>query len=183
MKIYTKGGDKGQTSLYGGRRISKDDIRIESYGTIDELNSHVGHLLSVIPLDFDQKELLIEIQNRLFTIGSNLASDPLKDLPVPDLNEEDVLNLENAMDNMDASLEPLRAFVLPGGSVSNSVAHVCRTVTRRAERRMISLASVEEVNPILIKYVNRLSDYFFVVSRYLAYNLKHEETPWLPRKN
>ena len=183
MKIYTKGGDKGQTSLYGGRRISKDDIRIESYGTIDELNSHVGHLLSIISADFDQKDLLIEIQNRLFTIGSNLASDPQKDLPVPDLNEEDILKLENAMDNMDASLAPLRAFVLPGGSVANSVAHVCRTVTRRAERRMISLASVEEVNPILVKYVNRLSDYFFVVSRYLAHKLNHEETPWVPRKS
>jgi cob(I)alamin adenosyltransferase len=183
MKIYTKGGDKGQTSLYGGRRISKDDIRIESYGTIDELNCHLGHLVSAIPEGFDQKELLIEIQNRLFTIGSNLASDPQKDLPVPDLNEEDIIKLENAMDNMDASLAPLRAFVLPGGSVANSVAHVCRTVTRRAERRMISLASVEEVNPILIKYVNRLSDYFFVVSRYLAHKLNHEETPWVPRKN
>ncbi len=183
MKIYTKGGDKGQTSLYGGRRISKDDIRIESYGTIDELNSHVGYLLSAIPLEFDQKELLIEIQNRLFTIGSNLASDPQKNLPVPDLNEEDILKLENAMDNMDASLAPLRSFVLPGGSVANSIAHVCRTVTRRAERRMISLAAVEEVNPILIKYVNRLSDYFFVVSRYLAHKLNHEETPWVPRKN
>lgn len=183
MKIYTKGGDKGQTSLYGGRRISKDDIRIESYGTIDELNSHVGHLISVVPSGFDQIGLLIEIQNRLFTIGSNLASDPEKDLPVPDLNEEDVLKLENAMDNMDASLAPLRAFVLPGGSVANSVAHVCRTVTRRAERRMISLAAVEEVNPILIKYVNRLSDYFFVVSRYIAHQLGHQETEWVPRKS
>lgn len=183
MKIYTKGGDKGQTSLYGGRRISKDDIRIESYGTIDELNSHAGHLISVVPSGFDQIGLLIEIQNRLFTIGSNLASDPKKDLPVPDLNEEDVLKLENAMDNMDASLAPLRAFVLPGGSVANSVAHVCRTVTRRAERRMISLAAVEEVNPILIKYVNRLSDYFFVVSRYIAHQLGHQETEWVPRKS
>jgi cob(I)alamin adenosyltransferase len=183
MKIYTKGGDKGQTSLYGGRRLSKDDIRIESYGTVDELNSQVGYLISVVPLEFDQKDLLIEIQNRLFTIGSNLASDPQKDLPVPDLNEDDILNLENAMDNMDASLEPLRAFVLPGGSVANSVAHICRTVTRRAERRIISLASTEEVNPILIKYINRLSDYFFVLSRYLAYKLNHKETPWLPRKS
>lgn len=183
MKIYTKGGDKGQTSLYGGRRISKDDIRIESYGTVDELNSHVGHLISVLTSEIDQKDLLLEIQNRLFTIGSNLASDPHKDLPVPDLNEEDILKLENAMDNMDALLKPLTAFVLPGGSVANSVAHVCRTVTRRAERRMISLATVEEVNPILIKYINRLSDYFFVVSRYIAEKMNHQETPWLPRKN
>lgn len=181
MKIYTKGGDKGQTSLYGGRRVSKDDIRIEAYGTIDELNSHVGHLVSLLSSDIDQNELLTEIQNRLFTIGSNLASDPQKDLPTPDLTEEDIVKLENAMDNMDTELEPLRAFVLPGGSAANSVAHVCRTVTRRAERRMISLAGVEEVNPILIKYVNRLSDYFFVVSRYIAHKLNHAETPWVPR--
>lgn len=183
MKIYTKGGDKGQTSLYGGRRISKDDIRIESYGTIDELNSHVGHLISLLPVDIDQTKLLIEIQNRLFTIGSNLASDPQKNLPVPDLNEEDIVKLENAMDNMDSSLPPLTAFVLPGGSAANSVAHVCRTVARRSERRMVSLAAVEEVNPILIKYINRLSDYFFVISRYIAHVLDHKETPWVPRKS
>lgn len=181
MKIYTKGGDKGQTSLYGGRRVSKDDIRIEAYGTIDELNSHVGHLISLMPSTNEQLELLLEIQNRLFTIGSNLASDPQKDLPVPDLYEEDIIKLENAMDNMDAVLQPLRAFVLPGGSSVNSVAHICRTVTRRAERRMISLAGIEEVNPILIKYVNRLSDYFFVVSRFIAHTLNHKETPWVPR--
>jgi len=181
MKIYTKGGDKGQTSLYGGRRISKDDLRIEAYGTIDELNSHVGHLISILPENFGEEALLIEIQNRLFTVGSNLASDPEKQLPIPDLLESDIEKLEAAMDNMDASLEPLKAFVLPGGSAANSIAHVCRTVTRRAERRMISLNSASEVNPILIKYINRLSDYFFVVSRYIAHKLSHSETPWVPR--
>jgi len=181
MKIYTKSGDKGQTSLYGGRRVSKDDIRIEAYGSIDELNSHLGYLISLLSSDIGQVELLTEIQNRLFTIGSNLASDPHKELLVPDLNEEDILKLENAMDNMDTELEPLRAFVLPGGSSANSVAHICRTVTRRAERRMITLSGIEEVNPILIKYVNRLSDYFFVVSRYIAHKMGHTETPWIPR--
>ena len=183
MKIYTKGGDKGQTSLYGGRRVSKDDIRIESYGTVDELNSHIGHLLSVVPDDFDQRSILIEIQNQLFTIGSNLASDPQKNLPVPNLNEEDIVKLEHAMDSMDASLKPLTAFVLPGGSAANSVAHVCRTVTRRAERRMISLSKIEKVNPILIKYINRLSDYFFMVARYIALRMNHDETPWHPKKD
>jgi len=181
MKIYTKGGDKGQTSLYGGRRISKDDLRIEAYGTIDELNSHVGHLISLLPDQLGEEELLLEIQNRLFTVGSNLASDPEKELPFPDLLESDIEKLETAMDNMDASLEPLRAFVLPGGSAANSVAHVCRTVTRRAERRMISLSAESPVDPILIKYINRLSDYFFVVSRYIAHKLDHSETPWVPR--
>jgi cob(I)alamin adenosyltransferase len=137
----------------------------------------------VLPDRFDQTELLIEIQNRLFTIGSNLASDPEKDLPIPDLNEDDILKLERAMDNMDTVLEPLRAFVLPGGSIANSIAHVCRTVTRRSERRMIALANVEDVNPILIKYTNRLSDYFFVMSRYVAHKMNHKEIPWIPRKS
>lgn len=182
MKIYTKTGDEGQTSLYGGKRVSKDDIRIEAYGTVDELNAHLGHLISVLPESVNQRALLLEIQNRLFTIGSNLASDPDKDLPVPDLLDSDIEKLESAMDNMDSTLEPLRAFVLPGGSVANSVAHVCRTVARRSERRIISLSSVSEVNPILIKYVNRLSDYFFVLSRSIAKELGHDETPWVARK-
>lgn len=182
MKIYTKGGDAGQTSLYGGRRISKDDLRIEAYGTIDELNSHVGHLIAVCGL-VDQKMLMTDVQNRLFTIGSNLASDPEKNLPVPDLKEADIEALEAAMDNMDIHLQPLKAFVLPGGSVPNAVAHVCRTVTRRAERRMVSLAQVSDLDQILIKYVNRLSDYFFVLSRYIAHDLQHEEIPWIARKS
>lgn len=183
MKIYTKGGDKGETSLYGGRRISKDDLRIEAYGTIDELNAHVGHLISVLGDGNDERIAeLLEIQNRLFTVGANLASDPQKEMPTPDLFESDIEILELAMDAMDATLDPLRAFVLPGGSVANSVAHICRTVARRAERRIISLSNESEVNPLLIKYVNRLSDYFFVVSRFIAKRLGHSETEWVARK-
>jgi len=182
VKIYTKTGDKGQTSLYGGRRILKDDIRIEAYGTIDELNSFIGQLLVDIPTSIGQNELLTAIQNRLFTIGANLASDPQKELPIPDLKEDDIDLLEMAMDNMDESLEPLRSFILPGGSSANASAHICRTVARRAERRMVSLSESEEVAPILIKYVNRLSDYFFVLGRRIASELGHEETPWVPRK-
>ncbi len=181
MKIYTKTGDKGETSLFGGTRISKDDIRIEAYGTIDELNAHTGHLLSVLSKDNDQAKVILEIQKRLFTIGANLASDPTKEKRVPDLTEEDVVLLENQMDNMEAHLEPLRSFVLPGGSIQNSVAHICRTVARRAERRMVTLSNSDFVEPILIKYVNRLSDYFFMLSRYLAYELGHSEIPWTPR--
>ena len=181
MKIYTKTGDEGMTSLYGGKRISKDDIRIEAYGTVDELNAHIGMLIASLPND-DQKELLFEIQKRLFTIGSILASDPSKELPTPDLKEADITVLEDAMDNMDAVLEPLRNFVLPGGSKSNSTAHICRTVSRRAERRVISLSNHEEVASILIKYLNRLSDYFFILGRKIAYDLGHEETPWHARK-
>ncbi|MEE9439397.1 MAG: cob(I)yrinic acid a,c-diamide adenosyltransferase [Saprospiraceae bacterium] len=181
MKIYTKTGDTGTTSLYGGARVTKDDIRIEAYGTIDELNAHVGYLISVLPSSVHEKSNLFEIQKRLFTIGSNLASDPNKDIPVPDLLDSDVKLLENAMDSMEVNLEPLRSFVLPGGSVQNSIAHICRTVSRRAERRIITLAISSNVNPLLIVYVNRLSDYFFMLSRYLALKLNHEETPWHPR--
>ncbi len=180
MKIYTKTGDEGMTSLYGGKRISKDDIRIEAYGTVDELNSNIGLLISSLPND-DQKELLLEIQKRLFTIGSILASDPDKELPTPDLLESDVELLENAMDNMDAQLEPLRTFILPGGSDSNSKAHICRTVARRAERRIISLAGIANLDPIVVIYLNRLSDYFFILSRKIAHDLGHDEVPWVAR--
>lgn len=181
MKIYTKTGDAGMTSLYGGKRVSKDDIRIEAYGTVDELNANVGLLIASLPND-DQKVLLFEIQKRLFTIGSILASDPSKTLPTPDLLESDIELLENEMDNMDSQLEPLRTFVLPGGSKSNSIAHLCRTVSRRAERRVITLSGIEEIPPVLIKYLNRLSDYFFVLSRKIAVDLNHNEIPWIARK-
>ena len=181
MKIYTKTGDEGLTSLYGGKRISKDDIRIEAYGTVDELNSNIGLLISSLPND-DQKELLTEIQKRLFTIGSILASDPSKDLPTPDLLDSDVELLEKAMDNMDVGLEPLRTFILPGGSASNSKAHICRTIARRAERRIITLAGIAKLDPIVVIYLNRLSDYFFILSRKIARDIGHDEVPWLARK-
>lgn len=181
MKIYTKTGDEGMTSLYGGKRISKDDIRIEAYGTVDELNSHIGSLISSLP-NMDQKGLLLEIQKRLFTIGSILASDPTKDLPTPDLLDSDIELLENAMDAMDAGLPPLRTFILPGGSDSNSRAHICRTVARRAERRTISLSGIANLDPIVVKYLNRLSDYFFILSRKIAHDLGHDEVPWTARK-
>jgi len=181
MKIYTKTGDEGMTSLYGGKRIFKDDIRIEAYGTVDELNSHIGSLISTLPNE-DQLELLLEIQKRLFTIGSILASDPAKELPTPDLIQSDIDSLEKAMDNMDAVLAPLKSFILPGGSDSNSRAHICRTVSRRAERRVISLSTVAALDPIVVKYLNRLSDYFFVLSRKVAHDLGHDEVPWVSRK-
>ena len=181
MKIYTKTGDEGMTSLYGGKRVSKDDIRIEAYGTVDELNSNIGSLISTLPND-DQKELLLKIQRRLFTIGSILASDPSKELPTPDLLDSDIELLEKAMDNMDALLSPLKTFVLPGGSESNSKAHICRTVARRAERRVITLASISNIDPIVVKYLNRLSDYFFILGRKIAMDLGHDEVPWIGRK-
>lgn len=182
MKIYTKTGDEGMTSLYGGKRVSKDDVRIEAYGTVDELNAHIASLISSLE-SATQAEMLVEIQNRLFTIGSILASDPTKDLSTPDLRESDVVFLENAMDNMEATLDPLRTFVLPGGSESNSKAHICRTISRRAERRVISLSGIADVNPIVIKYLNRLSDFFFMLSRKIAQDLGHHEVPWVPRSS
>jgi len=180
MKIYTKTGDKGKTSLFGGKRVLKDNIRIEAYGTVDELNSFIAQLLSQIG-ETGQEELLGEVQKRLFTIGSILASDPDKEMPTPDVLDSDIQLLEDAMDNMDQELEPLRTFILPGGSSANSSAHLCRTITRRAERRVITLAQDADVPDIVVRYLNRLSDYFFMLSRYISNKAGDGEVPWTPR--
>lgn len=180
MKIYTKTGDTGKTSLFGGKRVDKNNIRIEAYGTVDELNSFIAQLLSAMESN-GQEELLLEVQKRLFTIGAILASDPDKELPTPDVRDSDIQLLEQAMDAMEASLEPLRTFILPGGSAANSAAHICRTVTRRAERRVITLSQEAAVPAIVVRYLNRLSDYFFMLSRYIAYKEGHGEVPWTPR--
>lgn len=180
MKIYTKTGDTGKTSLFGGKRVDKNNIRIEAYGTVDELNSFIAQLQSAMESN-GQEELLLEVQKRLFTIGAILASDPDKQLPTPDVLDSDIEVLEQAMDAMEASLEPLRTFILPGGSAANSAAHICRTVTRRAERRVITLSQEAAVPAIVVRYLNRLSDYFFMLSRYIAYKEGHGEMPWTPR--
>lgn len=180
MKIYTKTGDSGTTSLFGGKRLGKDDMRIESYGTIDELNSFIGVVISQMN-DEEHKSILLNVQNRLFDIGSVLACDPEKPLLNSDIQESDILLLENAMDNMENSLEPLRNFILPGGSTAIGFAHVCRTVCRRAERRVISLSRESKVDPVIIKYLNRLSDYFFILSRYMAYKTGVKEILWASR--
>lgn len=181
MKIYTKTGDQGSTGLFGGKRISKGDLRIESYGTIDELNSYVG-LLRDQEVNKKRKEFLIFIQDRLFTIGSLLATEPGNNkAKVPALTDEDVLNLEKEIDSMESMLEPMKSFVLPGGHPSVSFGHITRTVCRRAERFVIRLHESENVNPLIIKYLNRLSDYFFVLCRKMAKELSAEETPWHPK--
>jgi cob(I)alamin adenosyltransferase len=182
MKIYTKTGDKGTTALVGGRRVSKGDLKIESYGTVDELNSWIG-LVRDQPVNENRRELLKEIQDRLFTIGADLASEPeqVRKKPIPGLVEEDITLLENEMDKMDTELTPLRAFVLPGGNQSVSFAHLARTVCRRAERLVIRLSEEEEVNPMVIKYLNRLSDYLFVLSRKMTQEMGSEEITWKPR--
>lgn len=183
MKIYTKTGDTGKTSLVGGTRISKGDLKIESYGTVDELNSWVG-VLRDLPVNELRKDIFKEIQDRLFTIGADLASESaiVKQKKVPDLFDSDVELLEKAMDEMNEEIPPLRAFVLPGGDIAVSYAHVARTVCRRAERNIIRLAEVEEVNELVIRYLNRLSDYLFVVSRKITQELGTEEVAWKPRK-
>ena len=181
MKIYTKTGDKGQTSLVGGTRVSKTELRIEAYGTVDELNSYVG-LVRDQAVNIDRKELLKEIQDRLFTIGSILASEPEQTKKrIPDLHESDIELLEKAMDEMDTHLEPMRFFILPGGHQAISFGHVARTVCRRAERIVLRLSLESEVNDLVIRYLNRLSDYLFVLCRMMAKDLNIEENAWKPR--
>jgi cob(I)alamin adenosyltransferase len=181
MKIYTKTGDQGKTSLIGGTRVYKSHDRIEAYGTIDELNSYIG-LVSDQDVNLNRRVLLKEIQDRLFTIGSSLASDPEKSkMKIPDLLESDVILLENEMDQMNEVLPELRFFVLPGGHPSVSLCHVARTVCRRAERLVIGLSQEEFVAELVVKYLNRLSDYLFVLSRKMAQELNVEEIPWKPR--
>ncbi|MET0242531.1 MAG: cob(I)yrinic acid a,c-diamide adenosyltransferase [Flavitalea sp.] len=183
MKIYTKTGDKGTTSLIGGTKVSKADLRIETYGTVDELNSFVGLCRDLIT-DETSRNTLQEVQDRLFTIGSALAVDPAKEskLKIPDLLESDVLFLEKEIDDMDGQLPPMKFFVLPGGNVAVSNIHVTRCVCRRAERACVRLANeTGEDYSLIVKYINRLSDYLFMLSRYVAKLTGAEEIPWKPR--
>lgn len=182
MKIYTKTGDKGQTSLIGGTRVSKSNTRIDAYGTVDELNSYIG-LVRDQAVNSSRRDLLKEIQDRLFTIGSQLATDPAKTGKkiLPDLLDSDVALLEAEMDKMDIELPELRHFVLPGGHQAVSFCHLARTVCRRAERLVIALNDTEPVEDLVVKYLNRLSDYLFVLSRKMAQELNAEEVKWEPR--
>lgn len=179
-KIYTKTGDKGETSLFGGKRLPKSHLRIESYGTVDELNSYLGLVRDLVE-QAEIKGLLKDIQDRLFTIGSNLASDPEKPLATPDLEPEDITRLESAMDRMTQVLPPLKHFILPGGHPTVSTCHVARCVCRRAERLVVRLSMEETVDNMVIQYLNRLSDYLFVLARYVGSLLGAEEVIWQPR--
>ncbi|MCZ8284199.1 MAG: cob(I)yrinic acid a,c-diamide adenosyltransferase [Bacteroidia bacterium] len=181
FKIYTKTGDKGQTSLIGGTRIPKFDVRIEAYGTVDELNSYIG-LIRDQAMDTHAREILIEVQDRLFTIGSLLAADPVKNkMTLPQIVEGDVKLLEEEMDSMDKTLPEMKSFVLPGGHTTVSFCHIARCVCRRAERCVLKLNEQEAVNELIYKYLNRLSDYLFVLSRKLTMDVNATETPWKPR--
>jgi cob(I)alamin adenosyltransferase len=180
-KIYTKTGDKGETSLIGGTRVPKYNERIEAYGTLDELNSFIGYLRDQLA-DDHQREVLLRIQENLFTAESELATDPQKEIirQLPHLSDNDVLELESEMDIMNLHLPDLSSFILPGGHPLVSLCHMCRTVCRRGERIIIKLASETSVDEILVKYINRLSDYLFVLARELAFKNNIPDLPWKP---
>jgi cob(I)alamin adenosyltransferase len=183
MKIYTKTGDKGTTSLIGGTKVAKSHLRIEAYGTVDELNSYTG-LCRDLLTDNNSRAVLQEIQDRLFTIGSSLACDPVKEpkMKIPDIKEEDISFLEKEIDKLNEALPPMKNFILPGGHLTVSHLHVARCVCRRAERCTVRLSEEgNETEPIVVKYLNRLSDYLFVLARYTSWQLKTEEIPWKPR--
>ena len=183
FKIYTKTGDQGKTGLFGGARISKDDLRIEAYGALDELNAHLGLLRDQSPLEA-QDAILYEVQKRLFSIGGMMATEPNKeDLQAYtlDLFPQDLELLEQAIDQMQAVLPPLRFFILPGGHLAVSQAHVCRCVCRRAERRAVALHAVAPLDAQILAYLNRLSDYLFVLGRALAQHFQVEEVIWTKR--
>lgn len=181
MKIYTKTGDKGQTSLIGGTRVAKYNIRIEAYGTVDELNSYIG-LIMCQDINPHDQQLLKEIQDRLFTVGASLAADPEKSkMKIPDLHDTDITLLENEMDAMNELLPALKHFVLPGGNTIISYCHIARCVCRRAERLTVALAENSFVDERVNIYLNRLSDYLFVLARKLTFDYKAEENIWIPR--
>ena len=182
MKVYTKTGDNGTTALFGGSRVPKHHIRIEAYGTVDELNSYVGLIR-----DYQEaacvKDRLIEIQNNLFVVGSILATDPSKEnVKPPELAESEIDVLEQDMDTMNEVLPEMKFFVLPGGPQLVSHCHIARCICRRAERNTTLLAESEKITPVVIKYLNRLSDYFFVLSRKFSNDLDAEEIPWMSNK-
>ncbi len=182
-KIYTKTGDQGRTSLIGGTKVPKSHIRIEAYGTVDELNSYIG-LVSDLLADEHSRVILKEIQDRLFTVGSSLACDPDKEplMKIPDLKEADINLLENEIDRMNEILPPMKWFILPGGHATISTLHIARCVCRRAERCCVLMQQQELfVEPLVIKYLNRLSDHLFVLSRYIGHLLNVTEIPWKPR--
>ncbi len=180
-KIYTKKGDKGMTGLIGNKRVSKSDLRIEAYGTVDELNSHLG-LLRDQEVNISRKEEIIDIQNELFVIGSHLAKDPDNDsFELPVLDVQGAAKLEASIDQMNEALPEMKYFVLPGGHPSVSFGHIARCVCRRAERGVVGLASVEPVDEGIVVYLNRLSDYLFVLCRWMSQELSVNEIKWVPK--
>jgi cob(I)alamin adenosyltransferase len=189
MKIYTKTGDKGKTSLFGGTRVPKYNLRIEAYGTVDELNSYIG-LIRDQKIDSHTTEILLKIQNELFTLGSMLATPPEKEilksgkerLNINKVSEESVALLENEIDLMNESLPPMSHFILPGGHTIVSFCHIARCICRRAERITTQLSHESTINPKILVYLNRLSDYLFMLARKLTIDNQAQEIPWIPEK-
>ncbi len=189
MKIYTKTGDKGTTALFGGSRVKKYNLRIESYGTVDELNSYIG-LIKDQEIKNSIKNALLKIQNELFTLGAMLATPQEKEtlksgkerLNIPKVNQDSILFLENEIDNMDKELPQMTHFILPGGHQAVSFCHIARCVCRRAERLCVELSDQEEIQADILIYLNRLSDYLFTLARMLSKNLSVEEIKWIPQK-
>ncbi|ANH82242.1 ATP:cob(I)alamin adenosyltransferase [Niabella ginsenosidivorans] len=182
FRIYTKTGDKGTTVLIGGTKVSKAHLRIESYGNADELNAYIGLCRDLLP-DIHTKEILREVQDRLFTIGSVLAQDPGKKtkMALPDLHKEDIQLLEKEIDAMTEKLPAMQSFILPGGSIPVAQLHIARCVCRRTERSVVRLAEESPVEAIVLSYLNRLSDYLFVLARYTAWQSGITDIPWKPR--
>lgn len=189
MKIYTKTGDTGKTSLFGGTRVPKYHLRIEAYGTVDELNSYIG-LIRDQKIDQHTTEILLKIQNELFTLGSMLATPPEKEilksgkerLNINKVSEESVALLENEIDLMNESLPPMSHFILPGGHTTVSFCHIARCICRRAERITTQLSDESTINPKILVYLNRLSDYLFMLARKLTIDNQAQEIPWIPEK-
>jgi len=182
MRIYTKTGDKGETSLIGGTRVPKHHVRIETYGTVDELNSFIGMVRDLNIDDSRLHHVLGEIQDRLFTIGSQLAADPEKSrMKLPEIKEEDIKLLENEIDLMNEALPELTSFILPGGHPHSSWCHLARCVCRRCERLVSQLSEAASINHLILPYLNRLSDYLFVLSRFTLKKHASAEVLWKPR--
>ena len=189
MKIYTKTGDKGTTALYGGTRVPKYHARIEAYGTADELNSYIG-LLRDQAIDQHTSEVLLKIQTEIFTLGAMLATPPEKEtlksgkkrLTIHTISQNEVAFLEKEIDNMQQSLEPMTNFILPGGHQTVSFCHITRCVCRRTERLVVYLSEQEPINALILTYLNRLSDYLFVLARKLTLDNHATEIPWIPTR-
>lgn len=181
MKIYTKTGDKGTTSLVSGKRVSKSELRINTYGTIDELNSFTGSL-SCLDIDDHSKEVLLKIQSLLFTIGSNLALDEKSDkFIIPEIKKEHTVFLENEIDFMEEGLEPLSHFIIPGGDSRVAQAHICRTVCRRAERLLVELSQNSEIDGNICNFINRLADFYFMMARKFMKDFDVKAIIWDPK--
>ncbi|MEM7296850.1 MAG: cob(I)yrinic acid a,c-diamide adenosyltransferase [Bacteroidota bacterium] len=180
-KLYTKTGDKGKTSLLGGKKVSKADLRIEAYGNVDELNAFIGHLKDHEDVENRLKQQLYWIQEHLFTVGSILATEEsFSGFELPEITETEVTQLEVWIDKFDKEVPPLKNFILPGGHPAVSLTHICRTVCRRTERSIISLANSEGIDQVILQFINRLSDYLFIFARVLSTLLNAPEIPWSP---